>query len=235
MLSAPLPTNQYFKFLRKFKQISVVCGLAKCEIRHNEAVTLAWIERRIMSNGLPNGIPDLAGPVEQGGAGQDFDTFFLEHHRALAGYLRRRVPTDEDAQEIVQESYTRLLNYGYGGSRPPMVWKSLLYRIATNLAYSRGRMDQSHNTAGQRSLDDVELLSDAPSQERVVAAQQELELVRQAIAGMTPKCRKVFLLSRTHRKTYPEIAQICGISVKMVEKYISQSLASLRQQLGGRP
>lgn len=209
--------------------------MTKCEIRPNDGGTSAWTQRLIMSNGIPNGMSDPVAPVEHIGAELDFDTFFLEHRRALAGYLRRRVPTDEDAQEIVQESYTRLLNYGYGGSRPPMVWKSLLYRIATNLAYSRGRMAQSHNAAGHRSLEDVELLCDAPSQERVVAAQQELELVRQAIAAMTPKCRKVFLLSRTHRKTYPEIAEICGISVKMVEKYISQSLSTLRQQLGGRP
>ncbi len=166
---------------------------------------------------------------------QTFEDFFLEHRRALAAYLRRRTSSEEDVQEILQESYARILNYGYGGSRLPVVWKSLLYRIATNLAYSRMRMDRSHNVATQQSVDEVELVSEAPSQERMVAAHQELALIRQAIQGLSPKCRRVFLLSRTHRKTYPEIAERCGISVKMVEKYISQALAALREALGGSP
>jgi RNA polymerase sigma-70 factor (ECF subfamily) len=165
---------------------------------------------------------------------QTFEEFFTGNRRALSSYLRRRMSSDADVQEVVQEAYARILSYGYGCSRPPVVWKALLYRIATNLVHSRGRMDKSHNKAGHSSVDDIELASEEPSQERVVAAQQELAIVRQTILDMTPKCRKVFLLSRTHRKTYPEIADICGISVKMVEKYISQALAALRRELGGR-
>src|SRR3546814_5460268 len=120
---------------------------------------------------------------------QSFETFFTENRRALTSYLRRRMSSDADVQEVVQESYARILNYGYGGSRSPAVWKALLYRIATNLVHSRGRMDKSHNVAGQSSIDDFELASEEPSQERVVAAQQELQIVRQAILGMSPKCR----------------------------------------------
>lgn len=166
---------------------------------------------------------------------QTFETFFTDNHRALSSYLRRRMSSDADVQEVVQESYVRILGYGYGCSRPPEVWRALLYRIATNLMYSRGRMDKARNRAGHQSLEDVELVSDTPCQERIVSAQQELQLVRDAILALSPKCRKVFLLSRTHRKSYPEIAEICGISVKMVEKYISQALASLRRGVGGRP
>lgn len=166
---------------------------------------------------------------------QAFEVFFTEHKRALSSYLRRRMASEADVQEVVQESYARILGYGYGCSRPPQVWKALLYRIATNLMYSRGRMDKARNRAGHESLDDVELVSDAPCQERILAAQQELQLVRRAVLSLSPKCRKVFLLSRTHGKSYPEIAGICGISVKMVEKYMSQALARLRQEVGGRP
>src|SRR3546814_13371174 len=84
-------------------------------------------------------------------------------------------------------------------------------------------------------LEDVDLVSEAPCQERTVLAQQELQIVRRVILELLPKCRKVFLLSRTHCKTYPEIAELCGISVKTVEKYISQALAALPRELGGGP
>lgn len=166
---------------------------------------------------------------------QMFEAFFTEHRRALSSYLRRRMASEADVQEVVQESYARILSYGYGCSRPPPVWKALLYRIATNLAYSHGRMDRARNRAGHMPLENVGLVSEAPCQERTVLAQQELQIVRRVILELSPKCRKVFLLSRTHRKTYPEIAELCGISVKMVEKYISQALAALRREVGGRP
>lgn len=184
-------------------------------------------------------VPDLLNDAssETGAAleeAQSFETFFQANKRSLAGFLRKRVATEEDAQEISQESYTRLLGYGYGDSRPPSVWRALLYRIASNLASSRLRSDRAHNGQGRQSIDDTELLSDAPSQERIVATQQEWALVREAIGALSPKCRQVFLLSRVHHKTYPQIAEHCGISVKMVEKYISQALAALRAKLGDR-
>lgn len=166
---------------------------------------------------------------------QTFEVFFTEHRRALSSYLRRRMASEADVQEVVQESYARILSYGYGCSRPAPVWKALLYRIATNLAYSHGRMDKARNRAGHMPLEDVDLVCEAPSQERTLLAQQELLIARRVILELSPKCRKVFLLSRTHHKTYPEIAELCDISVKMVEKYISQALAALRRELGGRP
>ncbi|WP_157995228.1 RNA polymerase sigma factor [Peristeroidobacter soli] len=164
-----------------------------------------------------------------------FDSFFRAHGRDLTAYLRRRTATEADAQEILQESYARILGYGYGDSRPPEVWKSLLYRIATNLAISQQRMNRVRNVSAQCPLDEVELPSDTPSQERQIAAEQELALIRAAIEALTPKCRKVFLLSRVHQRTYPEIARLCGISVKMVEKYMSQALASMRGAIGSWP
>lgn len=179
--------------------------------------------------------PQAEIPDDVGDDALTFETFFAEHRRALSSYLRRRMASEADVQDVVQESYARILSYGYGCSRPPKVWKALLYRIAINLMHSRGRMDKARCRADHGPLEDYELVSEEPCQERIVAAQQEWEIVRRALLELTPKCRKVFLLSRTHHKTYPEIAQICGISVKMVEKYISQALACLRRELGGRP
>lgn len=171
---------------------------------------------------------------DAGEAAQDFETFFQTHRPMLIAFLRRRTANEADAEEIAQESYARLLGYGYGDSRPSKVWRSLLYRIAANLATSQFRQRCSHHLNGQLDLDEVQLACDAPSQERMVTARQELLLTRQALEALSPKCRRVFLLSRAHYKTYPEIAQMCGISVKMVEKYMSQALGALRRAVGER-
>ncbi len=54
---------------------------------------------------------------------------------------------------------------------------------------------------------------------------EELDRVLAAIDELTPRCREVFLLHRFSHSAYPEIARDFGISVKMVEKYISTALA----------
>ena len=80
-------------------------------------------------------LANSAGDAGDAGAESlTFDAFFTGHRRALSSYLRRRMASEADVQEVVQESYARILSYGYGCSRPPPVWKALLYRIATNVA-----------------------------------------------------------------------------------------------------
>lgn len=190
---------------------------------------------KTMTNARPPGgkhfsstsdIDSQQGDVEQA---QDFKSFFEAHRATLVAFLRHRTANEADAEEIAQESYIRLLSYGYDDSRPPAVWRALLYRIAANLAVSHFRMRASHQMDRQQSLDGLELASELPSQERMVTAQQELLLVREALAALPPKCRKVFMLSRAHHKSYPEIARLCGISVKMVEKHMSNALGALRR------
>src|SRR3546814_5318632 len=53
-------------------------------------------------------------PDEFAGEPQTFEAFFTEHRRALSSYLRRRMACEADVQEVVQESYARILSYGYG-------------------------------------------------------------------------------------------------------------------------
>lgn len=189
----------------------------------------------MMTNACPPGGKHLVHSSgfdqEQEGLDQapDFKSFFQANRAALVAFLRRRTPTEADAEEIAQESYIRLLGYGYGDSRPPAVWRAMLYRIASNLAVSHFRRRAAHQMDWHQDLDGLELESESPSQERMVTAQQELVLVREALVALSPKCRKVFMLSRAHHKSYPQIAQLCGISVKMVEKYMSMALGALRQ------
>lgn len=186
---------------------------------------------KMMTKACPPAGKPLVHPVDSSQDREDagnFESFFEAHRTALVAFLRRRTGNDADAEEIAQESYVRLLGYGYGDSRPPAVWRALLYRIASNQAVSHFRMRAVRQTDRQQSLEGLELASETPSQERMVVAQQELEQVRRALAALPSKCRRVFLLSRVHHKSYPEIARLCGVSVKMVEKHMSKALAALR-------
>jgi len=153
------------------------------------------------------------------------------YHDSLISFLRQRLRTPEDANDVAQEAYIRMMQYQ--NSRQIRSPSSMLFRIAINVANDLGRSEQVRRVSDQCSLDAVELVSDTPSPEREISGKQELELLRAAIEDLSPKCRQVFLLSRVRRMTYPEIAAHCGISVKMVEKHISRALAICMKKVGG--
>jgi RNA polymerase sigma-70 factor (ECF subfamily) len=145
------------------------------------------------------------------------------HHSALLNFLRPRLSASHDADDVAQESYLRMMQYE--GSRQICSPSSLLFRIAINVANDLGRSELSRRVRNHCTLDDVHLVSDMPSAERELGACQEFDMLQVTIAQLSPKCRRVFLLSRVHLMTYSEIAAHCGISLKMVEKHISRALA----------
>lgn len=155
-----------------------------------------------------------------------------QHHGSLLSFLRRRLRVSEDADDVAQETYVRLMQYE--GSRAIRSPASMLFRIAINLANDLGRYQVTHREADRRSLEDVELICERPSAEREIEAQQDVELLYEAIAELPPRCQQVFLLSRVRKMTYPEIAEHCGISLKAVEKHIRRALAICAQKVGGR-
>ena len=70
------------------------------------------------------------------------------------------------------------------------------------------------------SVADVDALgvdSEAPSVERNVVSEMELESVGVDIARLPDKCRKAFVLRQVYHYSYKEIAQICGVSVSTVK------------------
>lgn len=56
-------------------------------------------------------------------------------------------------------------------------------------------------------------------------------LLKKAIDELPEKTKEIFLLSREEEKSYKDIAQITGLSVKSVEFHISKSLNHLRKRL----
>jgi RNA polymerase sigma factor (sigma-70 family) len=156
-----------------------------------------------------------------------------EHDDSLKSFLRRRLRVVDDAEDVAQEAYVRLLHYeGATDVRSP---PALLRRIAANAANDRTRADQVRHAADHVPLEDLDLPDLHPSAECELSAEQDLARVIAAIERLPPKCQQVFLLSRLHGFSYLEIARHCGISVKMVEKHVSRALAFCLREVGDDP
>lgn len=152
------------------------------------------------------------------------------YHSSLVSFLRQRLRIADDAADVAQEAYIRMLQYE--GSREVQSPSSLLFRVAINIANDLGRSEQVRHSADHCGMDELDIDSGLATPEREIAAAQDLDLLYQTIERLPPKCQQVFLLSRVHGMTYPQIAKHCDISIKMVEKHISHALAICIAKVG---
>lgn len=160
-----------------------------------------------------------------------FEGFVRDHRPLLVAFLRRRV-SDDDAQDVAQETMVRLMRYG---DQPVDSLRPLMYRIGLNVLADRGRRDASRLAHAHVSLEEdaFVLPSAEPTQDERLGHQQALVAVRAAVLRLPPRCREVYLLNRIDDMSYSEIARHCGISVKAVEKHIGKALSLLRVALRG--
>jgi RNA polymerase sigma factor (sigma-70 family) len=111
--------------------------------------------------------------------------------------------------------------------------RGYLFRTAINLARDtkRQRRRQGDMSNGGDSPNAEDIPSEAPTAYQVLKGEQELEIIRQAIAELNPTCRQVFILHRFGNATYGQIAERLGVSVSMIEKHVSAALAHLKSRL----
>ena len=174
--------------------------------------------------GSKHSLADAGNPTE-------FDGFVKSQRESLVRFLHRRTRSPDDAEDLAQESLTRLMRYRSHG---PDTWAALLYRIAVNALHDRSRRAASRFDAHHVSLEEeaADLAANEPSHEQRTASEQELAALQRALLRLPDRCRQIYLLNRIEGMSYTEIATHCGISVKAVEKHVSRALRLLRERLG---
>jgi RNA polymerase sigma factor (sigma-70 family) len=157
------------------------------------------------------------------------EALYRKYAQTLRRFLARRHVQREDVPDIVQETYFRVLKSGeLERIRHP---RAFLLRVAHNVALNAAKRRRTAGDYDAMDVADVELEDEQPSHYRRLKAEQELTIVRAALTELSPKCREVFVLNRFEHRTYAEIAGELGLSVSMIEKYVSQALAHLRKRL----
>lgn len=158
-----------------------------------------------------------------------------ENNSALLRFLTRKVNNREEAAEIAQEAYLRL--YQLEAPEELDSARAFLYQTAANMAIDQLRRKTVHQKflRGERDADSGEFAderhSDQESPQRIAEAQERVRIIYQAIDELPFKCKQAFLMHRNKGMTYSEIAELLGISVSSVEKYILQALRQCRDRL----
>ena len=155
------------------------------------------------------------------------------HESSLRSYLKGSFPTVRDVDDLVQESYLRLLKAR--AAHPIQCARAFLFGIARRLAVDvirKERRTTAHEVVVDFGLLDV--VEDKADAAETTSARQEIALLAEALHSLPPRCRAVMILRKLDQLSHREIAQRLGISVSTVEAQIFRGMEKCTQHLRSR-
>ena len=146
----------------------------------------------------------------------DFETAFDRHHDAVYRYLQRLTGDPDQADDLAQETFVRLLEHEVDGSGT----RRWLFTVARNLVRDRARVRKRRaELAEGGELDPPE--PETP-EERFRRSDRKRR-VRLALDGLKPRDREM-LLMREEGFSYAEIAEVTGVAESSVGALLSRAL-----------
>jgi RNA polymerase sigma factor (sigma-70 family) len=147
-------------------------------------------------------------------------------NRTLLQFLKQRVRTPVDIEDLAQETYLRLLRArDLRDVHNPLAY---LLRIAGHVI-AEWRDQQAPSDV--RVEDDVDVLVDGHTPEFDLDAHISQERLNQALAQVSAMMRAVLLLRLRDERPYREIARELGITERQVKRYLARGYECLRRTL----
>ncbi|HSX56052.1 MAG TPA: RNA polymerase sigma factor [Sphingomonas sp.] len=147
----------------------------------------------------------------------------------LGRFFRRRVDCPAEAEDLVQETFTRALGQ-QGGALHNI--GGYLTRIAQNLLRDRSKLARRRSADLHLPADSVDLAGSDLI--RLLEVRDTLDRIECVMLELSPTTREIFMAHRIDGLTYSEIAARTGRSVKQVEKAIARAMVELDRRLDSR-
>jgi RNA polymerase sigma-70 factor (ECF subfamily) len=183
------------------------------------------------SSSGPAGIP-AREPLSA--AESEFARELFEHHRlALYRYLKGLLHSREEASEILQETYLRLLRQpSFDHVRANA--RAYLFQTATNLARDLFRHKSIRGVNAEMEAYASQGLQTPDWNswpELALQGDQMASVVVQALEELKPQVREALLLYRFKEMSHQDIGAHMGLSTRSVERYVKEGLAHIGRRL----
>jgi len=192
-------------------------------------------ETSVGASAAPNGAPSPRAPEADPTVDSQraFLTLLYTKYRApLFRYVNGIITSREEAEELVQETYLRVMRRSQVTSFEFSA-RNYLFETATNLARDHIRRGR-HRRHDSLNLTADELPgTDQQQPDRQLAWDQAIAALRSGIADMSPLTREIFIMARLREMKYAEIARALNIGVRTVERKMSEALALLAERVNG--
>lgn len=160
---------------------------------------------------------------------KSFELLFKKYYMPLARFAWRYVNSKAIAEELVQDLFTTLWEKREEWDDRKGTVRSYLYKSVQNLSLNHQKHQRVKNEYDQQWMEQKE----NPEMEfrDEYREQQIRKAVAKAIEELPERSKMIYKLHRYDGLTYPEIAEVMGISEKTVESQMTRTLKILRERL----
>ena len=142
----------------------------------------------------------------------------------------RLVLSEDDAKDIVQESFIRIWRHisHYDSN---VLFTTWLYKIVTNLCYDNLKSSKRRNNAKLKFADHQALLTLGDSVSRNIENKDLIRKIRQLSKDLTIKQRMVFVLRDLHEIPVKEVSKILSLSEGAVKTNLYLARLNIRERI----
>jgi RNA polymerase sigma-70 factor (ECF subfamily) len=173
----------------------------------------------------------------QGDATADSQRAFLtllysKYRGSLFRYVNGIVSSPEEAAELVQETYLRVMRQSRVTTFEQSA-RNYLFTTATNLArdYIRRKRYRRHDVLEEES--ELHPAASRGEPDNLLAWDQTMQALRAGIDALPPLTRDIFVMSRLREMKYSEIAASLDIGLRTVERKMNEAMELLASRLEG--
>jgi RNA polymerase sigma factor (sigma-70 family) len=165
-----------------------------------------------------------------GQAKRSWTGLFTEHRSGLRGFFARRGAHDE-AEDMVQETWLRLLRAHQSGGEAIANPEAYLYTVATNLV----REQATRRRPTPLPMEELEQLTaglaTGEAADTVAEREQRRQRLRAMLETLPERTRAVLVMQYRDGMSYQQIAERLGVSAHMVKKHVVRGLSACRRAL----
>ena len=153
-----------------------------------------------------------------------FERVFRAFYRPLCDYAVTLLGSEEDAEDVVQDLFTRVWADRQGMEVQESV-KSYLFtavRFGALNVLKRRAVEQKHSASLAEFIEDLQREDYSEEETRRV------ERIKEVLQTLPAQCRTVFTMSCLEGKKYSEIAGKLGITVNTVKSHVAKAYRDIR-------
>jgi RNA polymerase sigma factor (sigma-70 family) len=150
---------------------------------------------------------------------------FERHHRHLFSFLYHLTGDRQLSEDLVQEVFVRLLKYRHT-YRAESQFSTWMFQVARNARTDFFRKDPGKTVSIE--TDRVEHESPHPKQDEILAADDEMKVLLEAVRKLPEKKREVLLLRGFEGMKFEEIARVLGCPVNTAKARAFDGIRDLR-------
>lgn len=154
---------------------------------------------------------------------------FRQHNRALVSFLMTRLASEQEALDVAQEAYVKLLQLDRPGAIGFL--RGYLFRIAANLSVDRIRHRQVRERA---AVELFEAFAQTEAADCEAIGREDFDRIVRVVDGLPERHRRAFVRHMVEGYSTTEVSREMGVDERTVRKYVTRALLQCRQALGAQ-